>query len=266
MTPLPLQAEFRHPLLVQVYDAECPWGPDDTLFLALANETPHARVLDLGCGTGRVTLALAAAGHTVTGIDPAPAALAAARAKPGAEKVTWLTGTLPEVAADLPHTPFNIAIMTAHVAQFLLTDTEWAETLTLLKNALTPGGRLIFDSRDPADRRWERWNPTDSRHEITLPDGLRVTAWTEVTEVSGENVSFTHHYTSPTLPDLHSTATLRFRPEPTLRTSLAEAGFTVEQIYGGWHREPVGTSPDGEFVVVARVQDLSDGSCPAGLG
>jgi 2-polyprenyl-3-methyl-5-hydroxy-6-metoxy-1,4-benzoquinol methylase len=65
-------AEFNHPRLLEVYDAECPWGPDDNYFLALANETPRARVADVGCGTGRLAIALARAGRTVTGIGPSP--------------------------------------------------------------------------------------------------------------------------------------------------------------------------------------------------
>ncbi|MEV4120935.1 hypothetical protein [Micromonospora sp. NPDC049645] len=41
-------AEFRHHRLVQVYDAECQWGPDDDFFQSVVDETPAARVLDLG--------------------------------------------------------------------------------------------------------------------------------------------------------------------------------------------------------------------------
>ena len=55
--------EFRHPRLVEVYDALCLWSREDDFFLSVVDETPGARVVDLGCGTGRLTLALAAAGH-----------------------------------------------------------------------------------------------------------------------------------------------------------------------------------------------------------
>ena len=55
--------EFRHPRLVQVYDAVCRWSPEDDFFVSVVGRPP-ARVLDLGCGTGRLTLALAATGTT----------------------------------------------------------------------------------------------------------------------------------------------------------------------------------------------------------
>jgi SAM-dependent methyltransferase len=240
--------EFRDPRLVEVYDAECPWGPDDDYFLASVEEVGGGRVLDLGCGTGRLTLALAA-GHYVTGVDPAPASLAAARAKPGADRVTWVEGTSEVLADDT----FDVAVMTSHVAQFFVADDEWEVVLADLARSLRPGGRLTFDTRDPRDRAWERWNPADSRRQITLNDGQVVDVRTEVTSVDGDVVAFTHRYTFPDGEELTSTASLRFRPEDEVRASLTDAGFTVDDIHGGWRREPVGEG-DGELLVVATAR------------
>ena len=238
-------AEFTDPRLVAVYDVECGWGRDDDFFLAAVGETPAARVLDFGCGTGRLTLALAAAGHTVTGVDPARASLDAARAKPGAGRVTWVEGG----AEVLPSGAYDVAVLTSHVAQFLVDDEEWAGTLAALRRALVDGGRLAFDSRDPAARGWQRWNPVDSRRRLGLPDGREVEVWTEVTDVRDTVVDFTRHYK---FPDAHLSgdAVLRFRTEQELRDSLEAADLRVERIHGGWHGEPVGAG-DGELVVVA---------------
>ncbi len=240
-------AEFRDPRLVAVYDAMCPWSREDDFFLSLVNETPASRVLDLGCGTGRLALGIAAAGHRMTGVDPARASLDAARAKPGAERVTWIEGR----SSILPAAAFDTALMTSHVAQFVVEDDEWRRTLADLKRALVPGGRLVFDTRDPDARAWEHWNPIDSRREIALPDGRIVIAWNEVTAVQDGAVSFIYHYVFPNGLDVPSAATLRFRSEQEVRSSLQDAGFTVEQIYGGWNREPIGAG-DGEFLVIAR--------------
>ena len=46
-----------------MYDAVCVWSREDDFFATFVNQSPAARVLDLGCGTGRLTLAMAAAGH-----------------------------------------------------------------------------------------------------------------------------------------------------------------------------------------------------------
>ena len=243
------QAEFRDPRLVEVYDRECPWGPDDDYFLAQVDRVPGARVLDLGCGTGRLPLALSRAGHTVTGVDPAAASLDAARAKPGAERITWIEGT----SAVLPDATFDVALMTSHVAQFLVGDDEWRGTLADLARALVPGGLLLFDARDPRDRAWERWNPVDSRRRTTLAGGRVVKSWTAVTALdeATTTVTFTHHNEMPEGDDLVSTASLRFRSEAEVRGSLDAAGFRVEHLFGGWLQQPVGAG-DGELLVVAR--------------
>ena len=240
-------AEFEDARLVEVYDAMCPWSRDDDFFASVVAESgARVRVLDLGCGTGRLALGLAAAGHTVTGIDPARASLAAARAKPGAENVMWIVG----MSSDAPPNAFDVAVMTSHVAQFFVTDDEWASTLQDLRRALVDGGRLSFDARDPAARAWERW-PIDWDRTVTLANGHVVQLGVEVTNVDGGVVSHEIRYEFPDRDVLVSTATLRFRSEVELRETLAAAGFAVEDIFGSWNREPIGHA-DGEFLVVAR--------------
>jgi SAM-dependent methyltransferase len=243
--------EFEDPRLVAVYDVLYPWARGDDFFCSVLDEAPGASVLDLGCGTGRLALGLTARGHRVTGIDPAAASLAVARGKPGAAAVTWIQGT----SADAPTSAFDAAVLTSHVAQFLVSDGDWTATLADLRRALRPGGRLVFDSRDPRARGWQRWNPADSRQQVTLPDGSRLDTWVEVVAVDGGTtgavVDFLHSYRFGADPEIRSDGTLRFRSEEELRGSLAGAGFEVQAIYGGWQREPVG-HPDGELLVLAR--------------
>src|SRR3954465_8449999 len=84
-----------------LYDAVPAYGTraDVAFYLEEARRAgASSRVLELGCGTGRLTLPLALAGHQVTGIDLSPAMLHRAHAKlvaqPQAvrERVTLLEG------------------------------------------------------------------------------------------------------------------------------------------------------------------------------
>lgn len=242
-------AEFLDDRLVPLYDVLCPWSRADDFFVGFAGEHGPARVLDFGCGTGRLALGLADLGHTVTGVDPAAASLAVARAKPGADRVTWLEGD----SQVLPAEAFDVAVMTSHVAQFLVDDDVWDRTFADLRRALAPGGRLAFDTRDRTARAWESWNP-GARRTVSLPDGHTVEVWTEVTSVTDDLVDFTIHYEFGPGDELTSEATLRFRTEPELRERLTGAGFSVDAIYGGWNREPIGHS-DGELLVTASIPD-----------
>ena len=238
--------EFLEPRLVEVYDAECPWSREDDLFVDLVGGEPM-RVLDLGCGTGRLALGLAGAGHRVTGVDPAPASIAAARRKPGADAITWIEGD----SSTLPAASFDVAVMTSHVAQFFVSDASWATVLADLGRAVVPGGRVMFDARDPAARGWERWNVVDSARDIRLPHGSVVAITTEVTEFVGDAVTSVHRYVFANGDRLAASVTLRFRSLVEIEQPLRTAGFEVTEVFGGWHRQPVGDG-DGEFIVVAR--------------
>ena len=239
--------EFEDPALTAIYDAENSWSTDDAFVRTHLATIPGSRVLDLGCGTGRLALGLAASGHAVTGVEPARASLDAARAKPGSERVQWLERS----AADLPIGAFDVALMTSHVAQFIVPDAAWIETLNAVHSALLPNGLLLFDSCDPASRIWERWNAVESRRSVELDNGNRVEVWTEATGLEDGVVRFVHHYRFDNGVHRTSTAAMRFRSEQALRTTLARCGFSVEHVYGGWRREPTGQGGD-DLVILAR--------------
>ena len=130
-------AIFAHPRLARVYDAFD--GPRDDLaaYVAIAGELGADRVLDVGCGTGCLAIALAGTGRTVTGVDPAAASLDVARSKDGGAAVTWVHG---DVAA-VPAAGADLAVMTGNVAQVFRTDADWAQALRGIGAALRPHSR-----------------------------------------------------------------------------------------------------------------------------
>lgn len=101
----------------------------------------HARILDAGCGPGRVGGHLSRLGHDVVGVDIDPALIAAAQSDhPGP---AWLTADL--AMLDLPRMgitdPFDAIICAGNVMTFLDPDTR-AETVSRLAAHLAPDGRL----------------------------------------------------------------------------------------------------------------------------
>ncbi|WP_168796570.1 class I SAM-dependent methyltransferase [Arthrobacter echini] len=231
-----------------LYDAVNSWGPIGDFFLELLTMTPGARVLDLGCGTGRITLAAAEAGCQVMGVDPNPTSLRAARAKPGADRVRWVDGTSRMIPPDAR---FDAAIMSSNVAQEMLDDAELARTFSDIASHLAPGGRLAFDSRDPEARGWEAWTKERSHRIVNLPEGEEE-HWYRTTHVDEEAgvVDFCAHDITPDGHEQVECQPLRFRSEGHLRLMLEDAGLEVENIFGGYQGEPAGHGT-GALVVIA---------------
>ena len=102
----------------------------------------QSRILDAGCGPGRVGAELATRGHVVVGVDVDPDLIAAAREDhPGP---TWLVGDLSEL--DLPSAgepePFDAAVVAGNVLAFVAPGTERA-VLTRLLAHLRPDGFAV---------------------------------------------------------------------------------------------------------------------------
>jgi len=102
-----------------------------------------SRVLDAGCGPGRVGGALFARGHVVVGVDVDPVLIEAAEADhPGP---TWLAGDLAEM--DLPSLgiaePFDAIVCCGNVMTFLAPSTR-RDVLSAMRAHLAPSGRVAI--------------------------------------------------------------------------------------------------------------------------
>ncbi len=146
---------YSDPRLAAVYDTLNPGSEDLDFYLDLAGKTP-ATVLDMGSGTGRLACALAARGHRVTGAEPAAGMMSVARARPGGERVTWIESDAASLSVE---TRFDLAIMTGHVFQVFFENGEVRAALGALHRHLAPGGRLAFETRNPAVRDCDSWTP-----------------------------------------------------------------------------------------------------------
>jgi ubiquinone/menaquinone biosynthesis C-methylase UbiE len=130
------------------------------------------RVLDLGCGTGRFAVPLAAAGVSVVGVDQSSEMLAMLRAKPGGDAVAVVRGD----AERLPLRRAADVVLFSHFLHFFPTYDRLAAEL---RRALVPGGHLVVVDTSsgprPASLRalsivmpllepnWSPWPDGDSR-------------------------------------------------------------------------------------------------------
>src|SRR5918998_1456315 len=102
-----------------------------------------ARVLDAGCGPGRVGGHLASVGHDVVGVDVDPVLIAAAEEDhPGPR---WLVGDLAELhlpARGIPE-PFDAIVSAGNLKAFLAPSTR-VPVLQRLRAHVTPDGRAVI--------------------------------------------------------------------------------------------------------------------------
>ena len=221
-----MNEEFRHPRLAAMYDALDGNRSDLDNYLEIAQELQAHRVLDVGCGTGTLALMLADLGLEVTGVDPAAASLAVARAKPGGQRVRWLDGD----ATTLPELDVDLATMTANVAMFI-DDQTWCQSLGGVHRALRAGGHLVFETRDPARRAWERWNRAHTEVVNVVSGQGPVRRWCEVLDVAlpWATLRWTFVFEADGQV-LTSTSRLRFRGQDEVEAALRVAGFDVIDI------------------------------------
>ncbi len=198
------------------------------------------RLLDVGCGTGRHAVALAAGGVAVTGVDLSPAMLdrARERAEEAGVEVEFIEADARALPPGLG--PFDAAICLCEGAFCLVADgveplAHDRAILTSIQEILRPGGRLVLTGLSAARllAAWHRGEPTGELDLLTLTE----TSAYELPD--GTQIELREHYH---LPD-------------GLRTLAEAVGFDVEAIWAGgaldWRRAAP-TVDDYELLLVAH--------------
>jgi SAM-dependent methyltransferase len=239
--------QFTDPRLVSTYDALNALGDDSSFWLSEIEKLSPKTIIDLGCGTGLLTCELAKIGYTVIGVEPAGGMLEVARLKPYADKVQWVEGGYEKfkvLKADM-------VLMTSHVAQFFLDDSEWKAMLQSSYQALNPAGHILFDSRTPIFPPYQTWPTEQTPRRVEDPKAGPIDWWYKLLEIKDNRVRYQLHYHFIDSDEtVISTDELIFRSQEEITKSLENAGFKVESVYGDWDGSPA-TSTSEEMIFVA---------------
>ncbi len=226
----PVDRLYRDPALVRFYDQENSGGDDLAWCRTMAGDA--GSLLDLGCGTGALAASLGK-GRDVVGVDPADAMLDVARHRQGGHLVTWIRADARDLRLDRR---FDMVMLTGHAFQVFLSDDDQRAALATMARHLAPGGRFIFDTRNPAFERWREWTPEASRRQFDDPDLGIVEAWNDVTYDGQTGIAtYETHYRVATSGKMWSAASrIRFTAQDELAGRVAEAGLDARQWLGDW--------------------------------
>ncbi len=198
-------------------------------------------VLELGCGTGRVSIPLAKAGVELVGVDRSAAMLA----RLNHHVTTSRTGQLRIVRGDIRGLPFGSNQFAAVLApygllQSLLSDRDLAGTINSVARVLAPGGQFGIDLvpdiphwREYRDRVQLRGRTADGAH-LTLIESVRQNRARRVTtfeqrylERGGRRIT-------------ERRFTLKFRTVSVreMASRLTDAGFAIDHVLGDYRGRP----------------------------
>src|SRR4051794_15043871 len=208
------------------------------------------RVLELGIGSGRLALAIAARGVDVWGIDASPAMVERLRAKDGGAAIPVAMGDMADL--DLHTLPdgdearFAVVLVAYNTLFNLATEADQARALARCAAVLAPGGHVVVEAVVPdAD-------PPASAVEARTVEVDRVVLNVSRREPSGGAVR-------GQLVEI-SEAGIRLRPwlvrpvgPEAIDALAAAAGLQLAQRWSGWRREPY-TDADPSHVSVYRAR------------
>lgn len=254
--------------LARLYDL-FPFEADLPFYLELA-EAQGGHVLELACGSGRVLVPLARAGHRVVGLDASPHMLELAGQKltaAGPEvmaRAEPVRGDMRDFALDRR---FDLAVIAVKSFAYLPDRADQQRVLAAVAAHLRPGGVLAMDLLHPSPS-WLLRPPGSLHQDLVqhIPERGVTLARTETvvsTDLAAQLRVIRSAYEivadDGTVTRRFVEWLYRFTYRFEVELLLERAGFEVEAIYGGYAREPFVSDSPLMLVVARRSATRDDG-------
>ncbi|MEX1021287.1 MAG: class I SAM-dependent methyltransferase [Litorilinea sp.] len=254
------------------YDADYrDFDADVPLILEMA-EGADGPVLELGCGTGRLLAPLAAAGHSVTGVDISPALLALAERKLSAQglrpRATLIQGDLrtfslpdgPKKGSDTQAGRFAFAFCASNTFMHLNTPQAQLTALEHAAHHLAPGGVLLLDLFNPdIARLLEVGGVMELADQWLDPDsGAQVLKWSVRLLDLAEQIQDTTFIYEEVLPggEIRRTVcpfSLRYLWRNEAELMLARAGLATRAVWGDFDGNPYDSGSERLILLAEKV-------------
>lgn len=237
--------------MADIYDGYFTGVAGDTRFYVEEAIRSGGNVLELGCGTGRITFAFAEAGIRVIGLDTSTEMLTVARRKQtGFDNDTYKRVRFDE--GDMRNFKLNkrIKLICIPYRSFmhLLTPQDQVETLLNVRRHLTRDGILIFNIYDPSHELTACGTAaTALKYDTTLihpRTGRKIAAWYTrqfdvVSQLIHQQMRFDElENDGKVSATYHTSLTLRYSHRYEVHYLLELCGFEVLDLYGDFDRTP----------------------------
>lgn len=220
--------EYDSPL---IYDAE--YGGYQGDFDFFLNLIDQGKVLDLACGTGRLSIPLAQKGLQVTGLEISEPMLNRAQEKAVGFDIKWLQGDITNFNLD---DKFDLITLAGNSFQALLTIEDQLNLLRCVKAHLKPKGLFVFDTRNPRPFELKSTEDFEYWHSFQDFSGETVTVYgKQALDLKQQVVT----YTTKRVWQDHETVTtveLKYTCKKDLLDLLHQAGFHKVAVFGDYQK------------------------------
>ena len=240
-----------------IYDGMNTNMDDLPFYLGWLPKNKNARILELCCGTGRLTIPIAKAGYTIKGIDYTPSMLEKAREKASAEGVSidFMHGDMRTLDLqekyDLIFIPFNSI-------HHLYTNEDLYSALDVVKNHLKKEGHFILDCFNPniqfivegekTKKGVVQYTTNDGR-EIAIKETMRYENHTQINRI-------TRYFFINGAFDSEQNLDMRLFFPKELDAYLKGHGFTICHKFGSFKEENFSSASEKQIFVCQKTNEF----------